>query len=83
MGIEAFGESQVTIRARIKTLPLKQWEVGRELRRRVKLEFDRRGIEIPIPQRVLLVESLPIGPRREAATEDSGAGDRQPRPAAP
>jgi small conductance mechanosensitive channel len=49
LGVEAFGDSQVTIRVRIKTLPLKQWEVGRELRRRIKKGFDARGIEIPFP----------------------------------
>ena len=33
----------------IKTQPLKQWEVGRELRRRIKNKFDEVGIEIPFP----------------------------------
>jgi small-conductance mechanosensitive channel len=35
---------------RIKTLPLKQWVVGRELRRRIKNTFDSRHIEMPFPQ---------------------------------
>jgi small conductance mechanosensitive channel len=47
LGVDAFEESQVTLKTRIKTLPLKQWEVGRELRRRIKKSFDARGIEIP------------------------------------
>ena len=34
---------------RIKTVPLKQWDVGRELRRRFKQVFDQRGIRIPFP----------------------------------
>ena len=34
---------------RIKTLPLKQWDVGRELLRRIKRAFDERGIETPVP----------------------------------
>lgn len=50
MGVDAFGDSQVTLKLRIKTLPLKQWTVGRELRRRIKNTFDRKGIEIPYPQ---------------------------------
>ena len=55
LGVDAFAESQVTIRMRIKTLPLKQWEVGREFRRRIKKAFDAQGIEIPFPQRVVHV----------------------------
>lgn len=49
LGVDAFEESQITLKIRIKTLPLKQWEVGRELRRRIKKTFDAHGIEIPFP----------------------------------
>ena len=49
LGVDEFADSQVTIKIRIKTLPLKQWIVGRELRRRIKNTFDARGIEIPFP----------------------------------
>jgi len=49
LGVDDFAESQVTIKVMIKTLPLKQWEVGRELRRRIKNTFDEKGIEIPFP----------------------------------
>jgi moderate conductance mechanosensitive channel len=49
LGVDDFGDSQVTIKVMIKTLPLKQWLVGRELRRRIKNTFDRKGIEIPFP----------------------------------
>jgi small conductance mechanosensitive channel len=37
----------------MKTAPLKQWEIARELRRRIKDEFDRNGIDIPFPQMVV------------------------------
>ena len=50
LGVDAFKASEVTLRFRIKTLPLKQWEVGRELRRRIKKAFDARGIQSPQPQ---------------------------------
>lgn len=50
MGVDDFGDSAVTIKVRIKTAPLKQWYVGRELRRRIKKTFDARGITIPFPQ---------------------------------
>lgn len=50
MGVDDFKESSVTMKFRIKTVPLKQWEVGRELRRRIKREFDQQGIRLPFPQ---------------------------------
>jgi small-conductance mechanosensitive channel len=53
LGVERFGESQLVIRMIVKTMPLKQWEVGRELRRRIKNRFDEKGIHIPLPHRVL------------------------------
>ena len=49
LGVDDFAASQVTIKIMIKTLPLKQWIVGRELRRRIKNTFDAHGIEIPFP----------------------------------
>lgn len=52
-GLDAFADSAVVIKGRIKTQPIKQWEVGRELNRRVKARFDALGIEIPFPHRTL------------------------------
>jgi small conductance mechanosensitive channel len=49
LGVDDFGNSAVVIKVRIKTVPLKQWFVGREMRRRIKHAFDERGIEIPFP----------------------------------
>jgi moderate conductance mechanosensitive channel len=46
LGVENFGESQVTLRIVTKTRPLKQWETARELRRRIKAAFDNEGIEV-------------------------------------
>ena len=66
LGVDAFMDSQVNIRIRIKTLPLKQWEVGRELLRRIKKTFDARGIEIPFPQRTIHVEGpVSLAPRAD------------------
>lgn len=53
LGVDDFGESEVVIKARLKTLPIKQWMVGREYRRRLKKAFDQQGIEIPFPHRTL------------------------------
>jgi len=49
LGVQNLTETAVVIRMVTKTLPLKQWEVGRELRRRIKNRFDQEGIEIPFP----------------------------------
>ncbi len=53
LGVDDFADSQITIKFRIKTLPIKQWEVAREFRRRIKNKFDELGIEIPFPHRTL------------------------------
>lgn len=53
LGVDDFAESQVTIKFRIRTLPSKQFQVARELRRRIKNRFDELGIEIPFPHRTL------------------------------
>lgn len=55
-GIEMFADSAVNIRVMVKTLPLKQWDVARELRRRIKLRFDREEIEIPFPHQKVQFE---------------------------
>ncbi len=49
LGVDKFADSAVVIKARIKTKPMRQWTVGRELNRRFKMRFDELGIEIPFP----------------------------------
>jgi small-conductance mechanosensitive channel len=48
-GVEDMGASGLLIRLVVKTAPLEQWEVARELRQRVKEAFDREGIRIGVP----------------------------------
>jgi small conductance mechanosensitive channel len=55
-GIESLGETNVVIRSRMKTVPLKQFDVARELRRRIKIAFEREGIQIQFPQREVIVK---------------------------
>jgi small conductance mechanosensitive channel len=52
-GLDAFGDSAIMIKGRIKTQPIKQWQVGRAFNRVVKRRFDELGIEIPFPHRTL------------------------------
>ena len=46
-GIESLDSGQMVLKARIKTVPMKQWFVGRELRRRIALTFKERHIQLP------------------------------------
>jgi moderate conductance mechanosensitive channel len=52
-GVDKLGDSAVIIKGRIKTKPIRQWMVGREYLRRIKLAFDAAGIEIPFPHRTI------------------------------
>ena len=52
-GIETIGAAGIAIRARIKTVPPRQWDVARELRRRVTREFARRGIDLRVAQKMV------------------------------
>ncbi len=54
-GVDDFADSAVVIKARLKTYPIQQWNVGREYRRRLKKAFDAEGIEIPFPHRSIYV----------------------------
>lgn len=73
-GIESFGESSVNIRVMATTVPLKQWDVAREIRRRIKNRFDAEGIEIPFPHRTLYWGDDQTPGHREQATGDSRQG---------
>jgi small conductance mechanosensitive channel len=52
-GVEALGAHGVMIRLVLKTRPSQQYRVSRELRARLKVAFEREGIEIPFPQQTV------------------------------
>lgn len=47
LGVESFGELGIAVKFFGETKPIKQWEVTRELRKRIKGAFDSDGIKIP------------------------------------
>lgn len=51
--VDSFADSSVIIKIVGDTKPIKQWDVTGELRKRLKITFDKEGIEIPFPQRVV------------------------------
>lgn len=53
LGVDQFADSAVIIKCRIKTEPIKQWRIGREMNRRIKNTFDAKGIEIPFPHQTI------------------------------
>ncbi len=52
-GVEVLGPDAVMVRVMVKTTPLQQWAVARELRRRIKARFDDEGIAMTSAQRVV------------------------------
>jgi small conductance mechanosensitive channel len=53
LGVDSFEGGHQMIKARIKTVPLKQWFVGRELRKRIARAFNERAIHLPTPRMVV------------------------------
>ncbi len=77
-GVEALSADSVVVRLVVKTVPLEQWKVARELRHRIKAAFDEAGIEIPFPQRMVWMRDERgdrSGPDRSA---DVGSASEKP-----
>ena len=49
MRVQEFGASGIAIKVMGETVPMEQWAVAGEFRRRIKRVFDEEGIEIPFP----------------------------------
>jgi len=68
-GVDAIEPGQFVVKGRIKTVPLKQWTVGRELRRRITALLKERNIQMPLPTMHVYmetpVESISRGPSHE------------------
>jgi len=64
-GLDRFGESELVFKARIRTKPGTQWGLGREYRKRLKLAFDDKGIEIPFPHRTIYYKEEINAPKPE------------------
>jgi small conductance mechanosensitive channel len=59
-GVDDWEPGALTIKARIKTVPQKQWFVGRELRKRIAKAFTERGIPVPIPETKIRINREPV-----------------------
>ncbi|MEZ5218236.1 MAG: mechanosensitive ion channel family protein [Ilumatobacteraceae bacterium] len=88
LGVERLDASAVVIRLVVKTRPAEQWNVSREIRKRLKKRFDEEGIEIPFPQQVMWLRqeavpgtppssTVPAAPADLLPPEDRGDDDRE------
>jgi moderate conductance mechanosensitive channel len=55
LGLQSYDQNASTIRLQVRTAPSRQDDVARELRRRIQLEFQRKGIPLWSVQRLELV----------------------------
>jgi small conductance mechanosensitive channel len=70
VGVDRFAEEGVSVKARIKTLPSKQWPVGREFQRRLKMRSDAAGVRIATARRSMrLLDGPEPGPSRDDLKE--------------
>jgi small-conductance mechanosensitive channel len=76
LGVDSLGASSVGLRFRIKTVPLSQWMVARELRRRIKKAFDAEGIRIPVQQLAVTMRQPVYFPGGGASPARPAAADR-------
>jgi small conductance mechanosensitive channel len=81
LGVDAFADSAVVIKLIVRTRPLKQWAIKRELLRRIKNRFDELGIEIPFPHRTVYHRSSdgPIAVELSPDSRGSQAGGPEER----
>lgn len=90
IGVDKVSDAGVVIKARIKTLPIKQWLVGREMNRRIKKRFAEEGINLPLSvTTVRFAPELPPDLKRQLRIvireimDEGGRESGGPEPASP
>lgn len=74
MGLESFADTSFIVRSRVRTRPLRQWDVGREFNKRLKQNMDRAGILLDVPG----APPFAAPERRDAPKKQRGAATSQP-----
>lgn len=74
LGVDNFHERGMIIKLWIKTLPLKQWDVSREYRRRLKNTLEAAGIKIPSTQGEIWLHSTPEPNNGNGMSNGNGNG---------
>jgi len=65
LGVDALGNSGVVIKFLIRTAPMMQWAVAREMNLRLKRRFEEAGIELAFPAQTLYLSTENIAGFRE------------------
>ena len=76
-GVEDIGIGGILLRLVVKTVPLEQWNVARELRARIKAAFDVAGVSLPVQQQRITYEvggalPPPVDPFPDGAADEPG-----------
>ncbi len=72
MGLETFADTSFIVRSRVRTRPIRQWDVGREFNRRLKHNLDRAGIMQDIPGAApFTAPEKPEAPKKRVASSSS------------
>ncbi|MEQ1492790.1 MAG: hypothetical protein ABL932_19770, partial [Terricaulis sp.] len=58
-GVDKVSEAGVLLKARMRTIPGKQWSVQREYLRRIRLAFEREGVEFNQSTTKLIAPKMP------------------------
>jgi len=75
LGVHDLADSGVVLLVWAMAQPMQQWATARELRLRIKKAFDRAGIEIPYPRRVVIPLAGPTrSPAEKLRPEDESGG---------
>ena len=77
LGVESIDHSGIALRILIKTQPLKQWIVARELRQRIKQRFDEAGVAIGVPQeRIAIHWETSLGKKQNDAASSTTSAEK-------
>ena len=74
-GVQELGLDGVVVRLALKTAPLEQWAVAREMRARIKARFDHEGIEMPLPQSVVWMREGQGPPPQQSGEHEQPSAD--------
>src|SRR5208283_3482272 len=53
LGVDRLADSGAAIKFRLRTLPMQQWTIAREMNRRLKRRFEETGVEMAFPSQTL------------------------------